>query len=99
MRSRWRFANSPAVPVKSSSQFALELELCTHRHLHDTRIASGCELPELRVHLCTSCIESGGGIEGTELRVVERVVDFSAELHLESLADREILEDRNGRSN
>lgn len=61
--------------------------------MDEARLAGGGELVELAVHLGPAGVGAGGGIEGADLGVVQRVVEFAAELKFESLPDGEVFED------
>src|SRR5205085_1278460 len=65
------------------------------RELHATWVASRRNVPERRAGLLAGRVELRGGVNGVELRMVERVVHFHAELEVTFLGNREVLEDGN----
>src|SRR5205085_19033 len=63
------------------------------RNLHDSCRPGACRLPQGRVRLLPRRVEDRRCIHRAELRVIEKVVEFPAELQAARFAlDREILE-------
>jgi hypothetical protein len=78
-------------------QLQSDLKAESQRPLHHARWAGIGRLTETRVglnNLIVDVIENQTGVNVVEIRVVEKVVRFPAELDINLLADAEVLEQR-----
>jgi hypothetical protein len=68
------------------------LKVDLHTQLNNARAVGSRKGAKIAVDLVSQSVKSRGGIEAGELRVIEGVVKLEAELHVNRLANGEILE-------